>query len=157
MSEGARPSTGVVAERSPRLWLRWPAIVVPILVLAVPLGGLVFAHYWSQRFSRVMTEFSALWNTTDAIQAYVGKHRQWPKDWETLAPSLASVDPMYANGDISFAREHVLVNFQLDVEKPQQPEDWYVHLKSGDIPGEERVANERLGGMVGNLKPRRAP
>jgi hypothetical protein len=103
----------------------------------------------------VMGEFAALWNTTDAIQFYVDKNHKWPRNWEALKSSLAEVSADYRGGDISWARDHVDVNFQLDDEKVLQPGDWYVHLKSNDIPGEERTANERLRNQFVSLRDRR--
>jgi hypothetical protein len=98
---------------------------------------------WRPRW--VLGDFSALWNTTDAIVHYVEKKREWPRDWESLSSSLASVDPSFANGDTSFARDRVDVNFQIDFKAFPSPDDWYVRLKDGHgLPGEGRMANERI-------------
>lgn len=128
---------------------RWGLIVLTIWTGIVCILG--FAVYLPFRSARMMGEFSALWNTTDAIHLYVGKNREWPRDWISLASSLATV-----GGDISEARNRVDVNFELDCQKPPQPQDWYVHLKSCDIPAEEREANERLRDhLIGLSRPAR--
>ncbi len=116
------------------------AIVAALfIVVAIPA---LFVH-GQIRGRQMLREFGVLWTTTDAISLYMNQHHKWPQDWKALAPSLAAVGARESTLEAS-----VVVNFDVDCERLQQPGDWYVHLKSEDIPGEERAANERLRGMI---------
>jgi hypothetical protein len=117
-----------------------------LLVIVVILALVV---YVPNRSMQMMREFDNLWNTTDAIQVYISDNHKWPRDWDALSSSFIAV-----GSRSSYLRDSVAVNCAVDCEKPPQAGDWYVHLKSGDIPGEERTANERLCGHVGGLSRR---
>ena len=107
-------------------------VAIPVLFVSGQIRG-------SQR----LRQFGELWNTTDAISIYVNRHHEWPRSWAALSSSLAAV-----GADESNLQDSVVVNFDVDGERMPQPGDWYVHLKSGDIPGEEHAANERLRGLI---------
>jgi hypothetical protein len=108
---------------------------VIFLVVAIP----VLFVYGQIRGSQRLREFGELWNTTDAISIYMNDHHKWPRNWEALSSSLAAVGAGESN-----LQDSVVVNFDVDYRRMPQPGDWYVHLKNGDIPGEEQIANERL-------------
>lgn len=109
------------------------------VVVAIP----VLFVYGQIRGSQRLREFGELWNTTDAISIYVNHHHEWPRSWEALSSSLVAVGITEPN-----LQDSVAVNFDVDGERMPQPGDWYVHLKSGDIPGEEHAANERLRRLI---------
>ncbi len=109
-------------------------VVIPVVLVRGQIRG-----------SRMLREFGALWNTTDAISIYVNHHHEWPRSWEALSSSLVAVGAAEPN-----LQDSVLVNFDVDGERMPQPGDWYVHLKSEDVPGEEHAANERLRRLIGS-------
>jgi len=124
-----------------------------LVALCVPALALYVRHYSTQ----VMGEDAILWETTDAIQVYVTKNHTWPRDWSDLSASLAFVDPSFRRGAADRASNRVVVNFQVDCARSPGPDDWYVHLKSDSLPGEEMAANDRLRRQViglGQMKPR---
>ncbi len=122
-----------------RAWLSW-AVLVGSLGAACILGLILYSQWWGWERLR---DFEALWNTTDAIFDHIATTRRWPQDWESLAPSLSHV-----RSDVAFARSRVDVNFNIDFNRDDEPERWYVRVKSGSIPNEEREANKRLAGSV---------
>jgi hypothetical protein len=107
-------------------------VVIPILLV-----------YGQIRGTRMLREFGILWNTTDAIAIYLNDHHKWPRNWDALSSSLVA-----AGAGDSNLRDSVVINFDIDCERRPQPGDWYVHLKSKDIPGEERAANEQLRRLI---------
>jgi hypothetical protein len=130
-----------------RKGLRWVAIGSALLfVVAI----LTLVAYGQVRSIQMMREFANLWNTTDAIQVYIGQNHKWPRDWDAFSSSFIAV-----GSRSSYVRDSVVVNFAVGCERTPQPGDWYVHLKSWDIPGEVRTANERLCGHVLGLSRRR--
>jgi hypothetical protein len=127
-------------DRKGRAWLPWAVLVVSLGATSV-LAAVLYAE-WRAGWAR-MDEFSAIWNTTDAIHVYVYDKHKWPRDWESLTSSLA-----YVGGDMPNARARVDVNFKVDFKGDRQADGWYVRVKSGDIPGEERDANVRLRALA---------
>jgi len=99
-----------------------------------------------------MSDFAALWNTTDALQHYVATTKQWPRDWDALSASLASVDPAYSDGDISFAKDRVEINFGVEIGSPPRASGWCVRLKSGRMKPEQEDANKGLRDGLVHLK-----
>jgi len=115
-----------------------------LLVVLLSVGMRWFAALLSHPSSQPgrMSDFAALWNTTDALQHYVATTKQWPRDWDALSASLASVDPAYSDGDISFAKDRVEINFGVEIGSPPRASGWCVRLKSGRVknPPAEQVA-----------------
>lgn len=126
--------------------------VVAVAVIIVLAFVLYVSVILPSLYSRTMSDFAALWNTTDALQHHVLTNKQWPRDWEALTPSLAYVDAKnYSSGDISFLKDRVEINFDLDLNSPRGRSDWYVRLKSGGIQPEQENANQRLGDVIGRV------
>ena len=94
------------------------------------------------------------WNTTDALSVYVRTESKWPAKWEDLATPLELVDPSYKGGDISFAKEHVDVNFDIDLSELPNGHEWYVRVKSGHIEPEQHNANQRIRRSIVALQER---
>jgi hypothetical protein len=101
-----------------------------------------------RRIADSMSDFSAIWNTADALQRYVWKSGQWPKDWNSLKPSLAYVEPHYSDGNITQLQERVEVNFDINMESSPQNSKWYVRLKSGRMRPEQDAADERIRNVI---------
>ena len=125
------------------------AVTVASLVALVRLGTVfVPAHR-----SETMSDFAALWNTTDALQLYVATRKQWPRDWHALSSSFAHIDRAYSSGDVSLARERVQVNFTVEIGSPPRANEWYVQLTSGRMEPEQANANTRLRAVVKRASP----
>jgi hypothetical protein len=123
-----------------RAWL--PGAVLVVSLGAACILGIFLYSQWCAGWER-QRDFSALWNTTDAIFDHIATTRRWPRDWESLAPSLSHV-----RSDVAFARSRVDVNFNIDFNRDDEPDRWYVRVKSGSIPNEEREAKKRLADSV---------
>ena len=105
---------------------------------------LMFVIYaqWCAGWER-LNDFEALCDAEDSIRAYIDKSHKWPRDWESLTPALAS-----RGSDVTYARDRVDVNFAIDLKSEPRADEWYLRVKSGVIPGEERNANDRLRNTV---------
>lgn len=114
-------------------------VVVTVIILSVVLFRVYVVHV-----SRTLSNFSALWNTTDALLHYVQKNREWPSDWESLSESLEHVDPQYSSGNYSFLKERVEVNFNVDIDQLDRSSRSYVRLKNNCMPPEQERANRRI-------------
>ena len=105
-----------------------------------------------QQIAATMSDFSALWNTADALQHHVWTSGQWPHDWNSLKPSLVYVDRGYSDGNISRLEDRVEVNFGINLESlPQQSGEWYVRLKSGRMAPEQDAANGRIRNIIAKM------
>ena len=121
-------------------WFLVGAVSVPLSVI-----------WFRDRVSENLADFSALWNTTDALEHHIVTNKEWPGDWDALGPSLAYVDPRYRGGDFSSAQERVEVNFRVDPDIAAFGRDWYVRLKSGRMDPEQDAANKRLRDLITRL------
>ena len=131
---------------------------VILLVFALFFLGAVsvtLAVVWFRdRVSENLADFSALWNTTDALQRHIVTKKKWPGNWDELRPSLAYVDPGYRGGDFSIAETRVEINFRVDTNSAAHGRDWYVRLKSGRMVPEQDAANRRLYDLITHLAQR---
>ena len=73
-----------------------------VSAVSVPLSVIWFRD----RVAANLADFSALWNTTDALEQHLVTNKEWPDNWDELGPSLAYVDPRYRGGDLSSAGKH---------------------------------------------------
>lgn len=130
---------------SPRKNAKFVVVAAIILLVAVVVLGITFVPPY---ILRTMSDFAALWNTTDALQHHVATTKQWPHDWDALSPSFAFVDPAYSDRDISFAKDRVEVNFDVEIGSPPSAGDWCVRLKSDRMKPEQESANKRLRDLI---------
>lgn len=120
---------------------RWKVVVAVILAVICVIGGCSgVAYLWHENWE-TMGDFSALWNTTDGIQHHISEFHQWPRDWESLRPSVRAVD---GSAEISYLRERIEVNFEVDRTTSSLNDAWYVRVKSGRLPNEQATANQQL-------------
>jgi hypothetical protein len=86
-------------------------LIAFVFAIVLPLGS----FYWfvNVEMPRIMSNFAALWNSTDALTHYVKTKSEWPSDWDEL--SLAFADLSY---DRTLAEELVEVNFEVELESP---------------------------------------
>jgi hypothetical protein len=105
-------------------------------LLAVPI---YIGWVYTVEVPRIMGDFSALWNTADALRADILWGSDWPADWKELDRGLK-----FVNADPSFAEELVVINFDVDIHSPQPGKQWYVRLKSGRMLPEQERANKRI-------------
>lgn len=112
-------------------------LIAVILAIVLPL----VAYYWIVivDIPRTMSDFAALWNSTDALTHYVKTKSEWPSDWDEL--SLAFADLSF---DRKLAEELVEVNFEVELGSPLREDEWFVRLKSGGMQPEQESANQRL-------------
>lgn len=112
-------------------------LIAFVFAIVLPLGS----FYWfvNVEMPRIMSDFAALWNSTDALTHYVQTKNEWPRDWNQLA--LAFVDLSY---DRTFAEDLVEINFDFELESRLHEVEWFVRLKSGEMKPEEESANLRL-------------
>lgn len=118
-----------------RVAIAFVALLVAAL-LAVPI---YIGWVYTVEVPRIMGDFAALWNTTDALSAHIHTDRKWPADWKELDRALK-----YVNADPALAVELVDINFEVDIDSPQPDEQWYVRLKSGRMEPEQASANQRI-------------
>jgi hypothetical protein len=129
-------------------WHTWLATGTLLLVVSALIA---FGLHWYTTAGQRLGAFADVWNTADAIRMHVDQKHQWPRDWNALAPYLAG-----AGGDISNGvPERVDVNFHVDLAQSPEPTEWYVHLKTNGLPGEEQAANESLYRQRVSLDPHR--
>ena len=123
----------------------WKFVVWASLSVICAIGVCSGVAYWWHANWETARDFSALWNTTDAIEHYIEEHQQWPSNWQSLQPSVAATN---GPNDISFLRQRIEVNFQVGQTRAPLNGDWYVRVKSGRISKEQSTANDRLGRNV---------
>jgi hypothetical protein len=128
-------------DRKQRPWIPLAVVLVSLGAVCV-LGLVVYTQWWCAGWTR-LSEWEALYNTTDGICDYVERNHKWPRDWESLTSSIA-----YVGGDMPFARDRVDVNFAVDFKSERHADEWYVRVKSGGFRGDERNSNDRLRKLV---------
>lgn len=99
-----------------------------------------------------MSEFSALWNTTDSIIYYIRKNNKWPDSYESLSEAYSIHAHPFKNEDLLFFQKNVDINFHIDLGEIPDSADWYVRLKNGRLLQEEKDANDRIRSTIIDLQ-----
>tara|TARA_R110002072_G_scaffold301107_2_gene479946 strand:- start:341 stop:721 length:381 start_codon:yes stop_codon:yes gene_type:complete len=99
-----------------------------------------------------MTGFSALWNTTDSINYYIRKNKKWPNSFESLSEAYSIHTHPFKSEDLLFFQNNVDINFHVDLSNKPESDVWYVRLKNGGLPQEEKNANDRIRSTIINLR-----
>ncbi|QDV50135.1 hypothetical protein [Gimesia fumaroli] len=112
-----------------------------ILFLVALISSLILLVVILQNSFRAMREFSDLWNTSDTLMHYVRQQKKWPEEFENLNETFPVYRPGFNAEDMVSLKEQVEVNFDIDFSQPARSDEWFVRLKSGRMPLEQKNAN----------------
>jgi hypothetical protein len=130
------------------------ARIARAIVIALIVQAIAIVLYWQFRQTQKRREDFTLLQLTAAIHHYVDRYDQWPRNWDSLRSNFVSDD---SSREFALARYRFDVNFLVDCTRPPSTDDWYIHLKTGDMPNEFREANDELRSLVTRLNQQKKP
>ena len=122
-----------------------------ILFLVALISSLILLVVIIQNSFRAMQDFSDLWNTSDTLMHYVSQQKKWPEEFEDLNETFPEYRPWFNAEDRVSLKAQIEVNYDIDFSQPAKPDEWFVRLKSGRIPLEQKTANNRIRDVVSKL------